>query len=321
MDEKYFEKQFYRPHVQLDCRLTQYFVDNNLFEKYPMIIGDVGARGGGDIIWEIYKEQCILYGFEPDNQEYELLIKKNNESSKHSFKSIISNYALWNERQKKSLFIYAQKSASSFYEASNFYSRLPESEQMNLIDQVEVENVITLDEYSSQNSIEFDILKLDVQGAELAILQGGKYQLENNCKAVITEVEFVELYKEQPLFNDIDCFLKQRGFTLFDLDIRRWSRKKLSKNLHKVKFGQIIYADALYLKDPIENNTYRKLISKKDCLKLISIAELFSLPDFALELIDFSHEKGFVEASERNYYIDLINSNKIKKIRNRNIQI
>lgn len=58
-----------------------------------------------------------------------------------------------------------------------------------------------------------DYLKLDVQGGELLVLQGAVETLRN-VLVVHTEAEFAPLYKNQPLFADIDAFLRAQGFAL-----------------------------------------------------------------------------------------------------------
>lgn len=58
-----------------------------------------------------------------------------------------------------------------------------------------------------------DFLHLDVQGAELMVLEGmGKYL--QNVTAIWMEVERVELYQNQPLVEDVQRFLKDAGFRL-----------------------------------------------------------------------------------------------------------
>ena len=52
----------------------------------------------------------------------------------------------------------------------------------------------------------FDFLSIDVQGAELDVLQHGKRNL-SNLLGVHIEVSFIEKYKGQPLFRDVDAFL------------------------------------------------------------------------------------------------------------------
>jgi FkbM family methyltransferase len=74
----------------------------------------------------------------------------------------------------------------------------------------------TLDSYCLRNKIErIHILKMDVQGGEMLVLEGAKKMLENEkIDLIFTEVEFIEMYKNQPLMPDIEKFLKQYGFKL-----------------------------------------------------------------------------------------------------------
>ena len=58
---------------------------------------------------------------------------------------------------------------------------------------------------------EFDLLKIDIQGAELMVFQHGRERLRN-AVAVQTEVSFVPLYRDQPTFGDVDRELRSQGF-------------------------------------------------------------------------------------------------------------
>lgn len=88
-----------------------------------------------------------------------------------------------------------------------------------------------------------DIIKLDLQGYELLALRGAKETLAD-VKIIFTEIEFVELYKDQPLFHDISLFLHQNNFSLFNL-----------YNLGSHHDGQLIAGDALFLNNKYFKNT------------------------------------------------------------------
>ena len=64
---------------------------------------------------------------------------------------------------------------------------------------------------------DFDAIKLDVQGAELDVLKGAQKKL-SAATLVLSEVEFIPLYENQPLFGDVDGFLRAHGFLLHHLD-------------------------------------------------------------------------------------------------------
>lgn len=95
-----------------------------------------------------------------------------------------------------------------------------------------------------------DFLKLDVQGAELLILAGAEETLKN-AVVLQTEVEFVSLYIGQPLFADVDRFLRAHGF-VFHLFCGLGGRtfKPLVHN-HDVNapLSQMLWAEAVYVRD------------------------------------------------------------------------
>lgn len=56
-----------------------------------------------------------------------------------------------------------------------------------------------------------DLLKIDVQGAELDVFRHARDKL-STCVVVHTEVTFMPFYKNQPSFGEIDVELRGQGF-------------------------------------------------------------------------------------------------------------
>ncbi len=96
----------------------------------------------------------------------------------------------------------------------------------------------------------FDLLKIDIQGAELMVMQNGVANLRN-ALFVHTEVEFLPLYIDQPLFSDVDLFMRQHGFVLhrFDHPVSRVIKPVLVNNDIYAGLSQLLWADALYIRD------------------------------------------------------------------------
>lgn len=58
-----------------------------------------------------------------------------------------------------------------------------------------------------------DYFKIDIQGGELKAFTGASHALASSV-LLHTEVEFIEMYIGQPLFSDVDIYLRDKGFKL-----------------------------------------------------------------------------------------------------------
>jgi FkbM family methyltransferase len=83
------------------------------------------------------------------------------------------------------------------------------------------------------------LLKLDVQGHELAVLRGGKRAL-THIEAVESELSVVPLYEGQPLIVGVLVFLNQLGFELVALE----------PGYCDPHTGQVLQLDGLFVRSP-----------------------------------------------------------------------
>ena len=98
-----------------------------------------------------------------------------------------------------------------------------------------------------------DFVKLDVQGAALAVLRGGRAALASVSFAQI-EVEFIQLYEDQPLFAEVDAFMREElgltfvGFSDGAMTLRNEARSALvTPRSRRV----LVHVDALYIREPL----------------------------------------------------------------------
>jgi FkbM family methyltransferase len=94
-----------------------------------------------------------------------------------------------------------------------------------------------------------DYLKLDVQGAELMVLDGAPETLRS-VLVVHTEAEFAPMYRNQPLFADIDARMRSLGFVFHEL---RFVGKRPFKPFpvaeKNMVASQMLWCDAVYVRD------------------------------------------------------------------------
>ena len=112
----------------------------------------------------------------------------------------------------------------------------------------EAVDTVRLDDVPETTGLE--LLKIDIQGAELMVFQNAVERLRT-ALVIHTEVEFLPMYVGQPLFSDIDQFLRAQGFVLhrFDRLISRVVKPLLINNDHKAGLSQLLWADAIFIRD------------------------------------------------------------------------
>ena len=76
-----------------------------------------------------------------------------------------------------------------------------------------LENVAREKKFDQYKSI---LLKIDVQGFELEVLEGAGNFLDN-IEVIILEVSFFNFLKDCPDFYDVIVYLKKRGFVVYDI--------------------------------------------------------------------------------------------------------
>ena len=136
-----------------------------------------------------------------------------------------------------------------------------------------------------------DFLSLDTQGSELEILRGAMGIVENDVVAIMTEVEFVPMYQDQPLLGDIVSFLASKGFELASLTIfpASGASNRTPIGLRGAGFPQ--GGEALFLRRP---DTMEGLPNKQlMLLKQAFVAFAFGFFDRTYEIVSTTPDKIF----------------------------
>jgi len=107
-------------------------------------------------------------------------------------------------------------------------------------DEKHTENLVqmtTLDSIVQQNALPLpDLIKMDVQGAEKLIIQGG-YSIVCNAQVVILETSLLEYNKDAPLIFEMMALMHQLGFCVLDL-----------VELHYLPTHELVQVDVLFVK-------------------------------------------------------------------------
>lgn len=239
---------------------------------------DVGARGGLDPRWRPFHGYIEAIGFEPDPAECERL---NREAGSQDPPIRFLPYALARRNEEVTLYEANWPPASSIYPPNDEFLRpFPYASQLLAVKDRRRIDAHALDEICRDQELWPDCLKLDVEGAELQVLEGGERALS---KALVLEleVEFAPLRAGQPLFADVDAYLRGRGWCLLGLRRVHWRRSAGLDPKTTGYGGQLTQADALYYNASLLNDG----LSQARALKLVLILSAYRQIDLVLELL------------------------------------
>ena len=182
----------------------------NLFSQNSIIpkgIIHVGAYDGKDI--KLYQTLNIskIFFIEANPTVFERL-KAN--TTRSSVDVTVVNYAISNQNGKVTLYVNSMVQSSSILPLKHYrdiYPNIKETHQL-IVESKTLDNLLEEFELSPTD---FNILNLDIQGAELLALQGATNLLKY-IDVVYTKVNYEELYEGCALAEEIDEFLGQTGF-------------------------------------------------------------------------------------------------------------
>jgi FkbM family methyltransferase len=202
------------------AKLKAAAVEKNEYQKMKELLNgkastifDVGAnRGQTTEAFLTIFPKATIHAFEPF--EASTNIFKKNHSTKNNV--ILNETGLSNQVGTATLHINSSVDTNSLLESKKIGATSDKS--CETVGTVTIQ-LNTIDQYCIENNInQIDVLKIDVQGAEIKVLEGAKNMLsEGKIKLIFTESYFVQQYQDQPLFHEIAAFLYQYNFTLQDI--------------------------------------------------------------------------------------------------------
>jgi FkbM family methyltransferase len=237
--------------------------------------------------WGIFAPRLTIYGFDADADacdaaNAELENRQVNWTEQHI------PLALARSVGESTLYVTKEPMCSSLYPPNEPYlarfNNLPEVASLDFTVGIET---TTLDSFCETEGIdEIDFLQVDVQGADLQVLEGAPHILGSSILGIQIEVAFSELYVNQPLFADVDTYIRKQGFTFFNL--RVGSRERARSPIFSSAFrGQLLWGDAYYFRDLIREDIISPLKTPDKILKLACIADIMDFPDYTLELLEY----------------------------------
>jgi len=237
-------------------------------------IGAVPLEGAVEAfhqITDIFPESRVI-AFEVDDD----LCAKLNREAKHGHKYYST--ALGRTEESRPFFQTADPMCSSLYRPNEALLARYYNMESAILEKETLIDTVSLDYFMAQHGIkDVDFIKIDIQGAELDVFQGGIKTLRDTG-IIVSEVEFIPHYINQPLFGDVSAFLMQQGFMLHKfLGMAGRALRPVLMNNDRNSASQHIWTDALFIKDILR---LTELPTDK-LMKMGVLSYLYGSPDVA----------------------------------------
>ena len=176
---------------------------------------------------------------------------------------------------------------------------------MSVVDRVPM-TALSLDEV--EDMAKPDMLRMDTQGAELDILQGGAQAL-SDAVVIMAKLRFFRLYEGEPMVGRVDQQLREMGFMLHRIlpgSAVRLTSSRIGRLRPAMTRNQMVDADAIYVRDLANTRG----LSKPQLSHLALLADsVFVSMDLVLRCLDLLVSRRAIKARDIDTYVDKLPAN------------
>lgn len=276
------------------------FLRDELKPEHPLRILDVGANpiNRPDYADLLDMGGCEVWGFEPEESAFAELEKTAGPGAHFINKAVgrpgTGTFYHHPQSGLGSLFPVREESVE-YLGHPRWFKDDPQTSEIELV------SLDQLDDLPPP-----DVLKIDIQGGELDVIQTGRDTL-SQAICVIPEVRFYRIYEGEPLWGPLDCELHDQGFVLHKLLFAKGTAVRNSQRARmknpKAFRNQLIDGDAVYIRNPEMTSDW-----SDEQLKQLAMASagVFSSFDLTVFCLDRLVERGGVDADVPARFMDTL---------------
>jgi FkbM family methyltransferase len=279
---------------------------------------DVGASGGITKLWNPFAEKLRAHGFDPLIAEVDRLnaAEDTGRIRYHAAFVTCRDQNILNGLKTDGLLNTQSFERTSAARAARVTKTDYVREQFNQGAVVQYTyDRTTIDEFCSAHDLNgVDFIKVDTDGHDYYVLCGARHTLTSHgVLGVQVECQFHGTpHPHANTFANIDRYLRELGFALFDMNVWRYTRGALPGQFYydimaQTTTGPVQWCEALYLLDPVTRPDLFTKLTSAQLVKLLMLYDVFGLPDCAAELITELRARGIAIASvDYGHLLDLL---------------
>ena len=189
------------------------FSNCNFNREDIRVVFDVGANIG-DVALKAAKSfpNADIYAFEPVKKTYQALCENTKD---YGQRIKTHDFGFLNVSDGLDINITSFHGANSILaQSSNYRNIYPQIEEIN----TEKIEVVTLDSFMANSNIDkIDIIKIDVEGVEKEVIEGGMETFKNKVDNVFIELSFLRRNRNSSYWIEICRLLYDLGFVLVNI--------------------------------------------------------------------------------------------------------
>ncbi len=274
-----------------------------ILKNAPVTLIDVGASGGIANFWKVFEPAFKSWGIDTLVTEVDRLNERSSENVTYHAARIgagkdgdKNGFPAGAEREVTAYVNpFARSSAQRHYDLTQMHYRKVRHNRGQEI--VDADRDLTIDGFCRSEAVDrVDFMKIDTDGHDMEVLQGASETVEASVLALFVECNFHgHANRRFNLFSNVDGFLRPRGYSLFDIDVWRYSRADLPRRYIDAEYpsatehGQVIWCDTFFVRDvaaPGYEDHMGHEYSAAELLKLCGLLEIFHMEDCAVEILN-----------------------------------
>jgi len=195
-----------------------------------IVVLNIGSRGSLHRCWHHFAFPIELYFFEPEPEGFEALSLACDTGRASGNVYHVKNAAVDSGTGERTLNIYSNRAASSFFE--HVPGGCYRFENFVLERKVPVPT-ISISDLVGREGVKPKFMTIDVEGAELDVLRGGEDVLASMVLGLRCEVGLSEIYSGAPEFDQVVAYLRGIGFRLARVEICNAGLYGLTTDMNK----------------------------------------------------------------------------------------